>query len=195
MIHRLKVVFVFGLIVFTGASAARAQGAVAGAAVGGAGIGVPGFFMGVRPPAVDPDGDISLVLPVPLSVDDLNGVTDRFGMPLMGRFVKGSPTNDVIEEEPETPEVNAPKRTLNRTKAATKRTTTKGSTAKRPTRAGTSTTGATPLYRIPRGSLDWDPGMRPINTSPANPYGYGYGLSGYGTEVFGDFWKGWPIVE
>jgi len=128
----------------------------------------------------------------------VNGATDRFGMPLPSSFV-GPPlirSNPVSNLETGRPAVEAPNRaTRSRTKSSTRRSMAKTKNAQRTSDVAKPTSRPVPRYFLPHGSLEWSRTPGSINTSPADPYGYGYGFSGYGTEVFGDFWKGWPIVQ
>lgn len=128
----------------------------------------------------------------------VNGVTDRYGMPIGASFI-GPPW---IHDQPiptagvERPTAAETKPTATRRpRSALKRSLIKTKDGKRTQEVAKSPSGPVPRYFLPHGSLRWSPGPESINTSPANPYGYGYGISGYGTEVFGDFWKGWPMVQ
>lgn len=139
--------------------------------------------------------DSSSILPVDIGLGDINGPTDRFGMPLTSTMIKGEET----EVSPINPERGT--RTTNRQSSAKKPThatkahVAKSKDARKGTRAATNSGRTGPLYFVPHGSIDWTPGDPALSTSPSNPYGYGYGTSGYGTELFGDFWKGWPMVQ
>jgi len=140
--------------------------------------------------------DYSSILPIDFGIPNVNGPTDRFGMPLMGPFLKGPQMSLIPDAAPENPTPTASRRTpTKRSAAGVKGRSAQGKDARRSTnRSSRGTSAAAPRYDIPHGSLEWTPGRPMISTSPANPYGYGYGNSGYGTEVFGDFWKGWPMV-
>lgn len=171
MRHSLKVALICGMLYSSGV-AARAQDVI-------------------------PDGEGADLIATPYNTG-VNGVTDRYGMPIGASFI-GPPW---IQDQPiptvgvERPAADATKRTApRRTKSAVKRTLVKTKDAKRTQEVAKSPSGTVPRYFLPHGSLRWSPGPGSINTSPANPYGYGYGISGYGTEVFGDFWKGWPMVQ
>jgi hypothetical protein len=128
----------------------------------------------------------------------VNGVTDRYGMPIPPWFI-GPPwigARPVPNIGQGIPAAAMPGRAApNRAKLAPKRGVAKTKDARRARNTARGASVPAPRYFLPHGSLEWSPGPRSIITSPANPYGYGYGLSGYGTEVFGDFWKGWPIVQ
>jgi len=140
----------------------------------------------------------SFATPLNANASGVNGVTDRYGMPIGTPFI-GPPwirTEPAPDVETVGPAADATKRMVpGRSKAAQRRTTGKAKNTRRSRDVAKGPSTPVPRYFLPRGSLEWSPGPASINTSPANPYGYGYGVSGYGTEVFGDFWKGWPIVQ
>ena len=144
------------------------------------------------------DIDFSLIFPVDVGTSNVNGPTDRFGMPLVGPFLKGVPSEEMTHDEDDPPLKNTnPKRSqAKKNSPAAKSVTTKGKEPRKGSRRTSSTTsGTAPGFFVPHGSLEWTPSESRLSTSPSSPYGYGYGTSGYGTEVFGDFWMGWPMVE
>jgi hypothetical protein len=153
--------------------------------------------LAVRAQGVIPDGEDADLIATPYNTG-VNGVTDRYGMPIGASFI-GPPwirDQPIPTIEAERPTAAATKRVApGRTKSALKRSLVKTKVGNRTQELSKSRSALVPRYFLPHGSLRWSPGPGSIDTSPANPYGYGYGISGYGTEVFGDFWKGWPIVQ
>jgi hypothetical protein len=143
------------------------------------------------------DLGFSLALPVQFGLPGVNGVTDRFGMPLVGPYLKPPAVVRQPVREPVNANANVIRRldAPNRVKATVRRSAAKAKLDRSLSRTTGTTHAPVPQYYVPHGTLDWVRGPEMINTAPADPYGYGYGLSGYGTEVFGDFWKGWPIVR
>ena len=195
MIRNWKLAGVCGLLCF-------ATGQLTGAQDLGQGPGAvaaTGVPAGVVAPAGD-FFDLSSILPYDLGIGDVNGVTDRTGMPIAAPLFKGDPfeATAAINENPT--QANTRKSATKRTHPSTKTQVSRVRTAKtkdaRKTGKSSGAVGATgPQYYVPHGSIEWTPANMTISTSPADPYGYGYGFSGYGTEVFGDFWKGWPMAR
>jgi hypothetical protein len=182
MTRNLKLAIICGISITSGAATYGQD--VAG---GPAAVGMP----------LPNDLGFSLALPVQFGLPGVNGATDRFGMPLVGPYLKPpsvvhQPAREVIGT---TPDVARRANSVARENPTVRRRAAKAKLDRSLSRTSGAVAPPVPRYYVPHGSLDWVRGPEMINTAPADPYGYGYGFSGYGTEVFGDFWKGWPIVR